>query len=166
VIAHQWVRGRFQKVPFQNCMMNQMINQKKMSNKMKQWLIMGKIKIKMERYLDPMTWLDEKWGTASWLCVSHSESIAELGWVVSDMSVKSSEGWNLMCWSMMLHNQSWSSISFIPHYSFHLSLPYTFLSLASPFPVTNIASFRTIKRVQKECPHHSHIKLPTRSSLW
>src|SRR5882724_11459622 len=39
-----------------------------------------------------------------------------------------------------------------------LSLPYTFLSLASPlyltspFPVTNIASFRTIERVQKDVP--------------
>jgi len=114
----------------------------------------GKIKIKMERRLDLMTWLDEEWGTASRLCVSHSESIAKLGWVVLKLSVKSSEGWNLMCWSMMLHNQSWCSISFIPHYSFFFSLPSACLSLASriSLPVTNIASFRTIERVQKDVP--------------
>ena len=114
----------------------------------------GKIRIKMERWL----WLDEEWGTASRLCVSHSESIAKLGWVVSEISIKSSEEWNLMWWLMMLHNKSWCSISFVPHYSFCLSLPYTFLSLASPlyltspFPITNIASFRTIEWVQKEVP--------------
>ena len=80
-----------------------------------------------------MTWSDvfTQWGvdTASRLCVSHSESIAKLGGVVSEMSIKTSEGWNLMCWLMVLHNPSWCSISFIPHYSFHLALPYTFLSL-------------------------------------
>jgi len=108
---------------FQNSMTNKMINQKEMSNKTNTVTHHGKIKIKMERWLDPMTWLDLEWGTASRLCVSHSESIGELGWVVLKMSVKSSEGWNLMCWSMMLHNQSWCSISFIPHYSFLLSFP-------------------------------------------
>jgi len=41
---------------------------------------------------------------------------------------------------------------FIPHYSFHLSLLCTHLSFSSPFPVTNITSFRTIERVWKDVP--------------
>jgi len=41
---------------------------------------------------------------------------------------------------------------FIPHYSFHLVLLCTFLSLTSPFPVTNITFFRTIEQVRKEVP--------------
>jgi len=54
----------------------------------------------------------------------------------------------------MLHNQSWCSISFVPHYSFFLSFPLLVspLHLASPFPVTNIATFRTIEWVQKDVP--------------
>ena len=118
---------------------------------------MGKIGYKCKD--DLIWWLDlMRSGILPQGCVSHSDSIAELGWVVSEMSIKSSEGWNLMCWLMMLHNQSWCSISFVPHYSFHLAFPYTYLSLssplylASPFPVTIIASFRTIKWVQKDVP--------------
>jgi len=57
-----------------------------------------------------------------------------------------------MQWAMMLPNQSWCSIFFIPHYLFNLALLCTHLSLASPFPVTNIASFRTVKWVQKDIP--------------
>ena len=114
---------------------------------------MGKIGYKWKD--DLIQWLDSmRSGKLPQGCVSHSESIAKLGWVVSEMSIKSSEEWNLMCWLMMLHNQSWFSISFVPHYSFHLALPYTCLSLTShiSFPVTNITSFRTIKQVQKDVP--------------
>jgi len=47
-----------------------------------------------------------------------------------------------------------ASISFVPHYSFPFVLPTLAspLHLASPFPVTNIASFRTVERVQKDVP--------------
>jgi len=99
---------------------------------------------------DLIWWLDSMrsgilpQGCVSHSVVSHSESDAELRWVVSEISVKSSEGWNLMWWVMMLPNQSWCSISFSPHYSFHLALLCTCTSLTSPFPVTNIASFRTV----------------------
>jgi len=85
-------------------------------------------------------------------CVSHSDSIPKLWWVVSEMFIKSSEGWNLMRWVMILPNQSWCSISFVPHYSFHCALLCTHISLTSPFPVTNIASFWTIEQVWKDVP--------------
>jgi len=42
-----------------------------------------------------MTWLDEEWVNCLKAVCDHSESIAELGWVVLKMSVKSSEGWKL-----------------------------------------------------------------------
>ena len=110
---------------------------------------MGKIRFKWN---DDLIWWLDLMGSGIQGCVSHSEPNAKLRWVVPEMSIKSSEGWNLMWWSMMLHNQSWCSISFFPHYSFHLALFNTCLSLTSPFSVTNIASSRTIKRVQKDVP--------------
>ena len=119
--------------------------------KQTQWLIMGKIGYKWK--YDLIQWLDSmRSGILPQGCVSHSESYAKLRWVVSEMFIKSSEGWNLMWWLMMLPNQSWYSISFIPHYSFCLALLCAHLSLASPFPVTNIASFRTVEQVQKDVP--------------
>ena len=89
-------------------------------------------------------------------------------------NVKSSEGWNLMWWSMMLHNQSWCSISFIPHYSFCLALLCTCLSLTSPFPVTNIASFRTPSlplSLHKKCKRewvtlHEYKQPPVPGGVW
>ena len=74
---------------------------------------------------------------------------------------KSSEGWNLMWWWMMLPNQSWCSMSFIPHYSFHLALLCTCLSLTSPFPVTNIVSFRTVEQVWSPPESHQMRDLPS-----
>ena len=103
----------------------------------------GKNRIKWKD--DLIQWLDlMRSGILPQGCVSHSESIAKLGWEVSEMSVKSSEGWNLMWGSMMLHNQSWCSTSF--------STPASPLHLASPFPVTNNTSFRTNEWVQKDVP--------------
>ena len=55
-----------------------------------------------------------------------------------------------MQWAMMLPNQCWCS--FIHHYSFCLALLCACLSLTSPFPVTNITSFRTVKWVWKDVP--------------
>jgi len=81
------------------------------------------------------------------------------------MSVKSSGRVNLMCWSMMLHNNLMLHILrpslLIPLYpSLCLSLPrISHLPSQSP----NIASFRTIKRVQKDVPPQPH-QTPTRAS--
>ena len=64
---------------------------------------------------------------------------------------------------MMLPNQSWCSISFIPHYSFHLALLWTCLSLSSPFLVTyNILQDQQTRA--ERSPHQTHITLPTRSN--
>jgi len=70
-----------------------------------------------------------------------------------------------MWWAMMLPNQSWCSISFVPHHSSNFSP-----SLHSPlphisFPVTNIASFRTVKQVQKAVPTKYH-QTPYSVKLW
>jgi len=99
-----------------------------------QWLIMGKIDIN-GKLTWSMTWLDEEWILAHG-CVIHGESDAEWEWVVPKISVKSSKGWFLRWWVMMPPNQSWCSISFILHYSFHLALLCAQLSLSSPIPVT------------------------------
>jgi len=108
-------------------------------------------------------WLNEEWGTAS-RCVSHSESIAELGWVVLKLSVKSSEGWNLMCWSMMLHTNLDAHI-LVPHFSFLFILPSACLSLASRHlpSSTNIDPLGPLNEFRK-MSHHSRIKLPTWAS--
>jgi len=69
-------QGRFQKVPFQNSMMNQMINQKKMSNKMKHSDSSWENKIKMEK----MTWYNDltRWGVGYCLKFVWSQIVSQL----------------------------------------------------------------------------------------
>ena len=119
----------------------------------------GKIRIKMERWLDPMTWLDEEWGTASRLCVSHSESIAKLGWVVLEMSIKSSERWCVNRWCCTTNLDapypssltSHSSLSFPPLVSpSHLASIRTVEQILKDFP-TNVASASLLDQVMIEC---------------
>ena len=95
-----------------------------------------------------MTWINE-WDASSRLC----ESWWVRCWIRTSCSrnvCKIIKG--VILEAMMLPNQSWCSISFVPHYSFHLALLCAHLSLSSHFPVTNIASFRTKKQLWKDVP--------------
>jgi len=115
---------------------------------------------------DLIWWLDSmRSGKLPQGCVSHSDSIAKLGWVVSEMSIKSSEGWNLMCWFDDVHNQSWCSISFVPHYSFHIALP----TLSSPLHLTSPSQSPILHpldhwMIQKDVPTPKSHQCPTQSS--
>ena len=96
-----------------------------------------------------MAWLDEEWDTASRWC--------EWWWVRCQVEMNYSRNVykiikGVILEVLMLPNQSWCSISFIPHYTFHLALLCAHLSHSYPFPVTNITSFRTDKQVQKDVP--------------
>jgi len=102
-----------------------------------------------------MTWSNDltQWGVGYCLkaVCDHSESIAELGWVVSEISIKSSEGvtWCVDWWCCTTNLDA--PYPFFPHYTFLFVLPYA-CSPHISLPVTNIASFRTIEWVQKDVP--------------
>jgi len=111
-----------------------------------------------------MTWLDEEWDTAK-AVLSHSESIAELGWVVLKMSVKSSEGCETWCVDWMMLAQPILMLHILrPHFSFLFILPSAclFLHLASSFQSPILHPLGP-SNGQKDVPTQSH-QLPTRAS--
>ena len=118
----------------------------------------------MERWLD--RWLDSmRGGILPRGCVSHSESIAELGWVVPKMFVKSSKR-RFLRWcctiNLGVESSGFHVISFLHTCG---SLPFSRLSLTSPFPVSidadDLQDWRTSSN---RCPHQSPINFPTQSS--